>query len=79
MDEQKENSEQTGESTKLNESEEFDPLPNDPVIEVYKKNVDRTILRENLKLTPQERSEKFLAFMRSVEQLREAGEKSRNP
>jgi hypothetical protein len=24
----------------------------DPVIEVYKRDVDRTLLRENLKLTP---------------------------
>ena len=55
----------------------FDPLFFDPVIESYKKDVDRTILRENLKLSPQERSEKFLSFMRSVKELREAAEQSR--
>ncbi len=27
----------------------------DPVIEVFKKDIDRTLLRENLKLTPEER------------------------
>lgn len=45
----------------------------DPVIEVYKKDVDRTLLRENLKLTVQERCEKFLAFMELAAELREAG------
>lgn len=38
----------------------FEP---DPVIEAYKKDVDRTLLREHLKLTPQQRLEKFVAFM----------------
>jgi hypothetical protein len=32
----------------------------DPVIEAYKRDVDRTILRENLKLTVEQR---FLALM----------------
>lgn len=31
------------------------PLVPDPVIEAYKKDVDRTLLRENLKLTYEER------------------------
>lgn len=31
------------------------PLPPDPVIEAYKKDVDRTLLRENLRLTIEER------------------------
>lgn len=45
------------------------PDATDSVIEFYKKDVDRTILRENLKLTPQQRSEKFVAFMQGVYQL----------
>jgi hypothetical protein len=45
----------------------------DPVIEFYKKDVDRTLLRENLKLTVQERFEKFERFMEYVQELREAG------
>ena len=49
----------------------------DPVIEVYKKDVDRTLLRENLKLTVQERFEKFERFMEYVNELREAGRKAR--
>ena len=52
-------------------------LSPDPVIEVYKKDVDRTLLRENLRLTPQQRIEKLLAFMRSIDRLREAASKSR--
>jgi len=49
----------------------------DPVIEFYKKDVDRTLLRENLKLTPEERALKFLAFAKFVRGLKEAGERAR--
>lgn len=49
----------------------------DPVIEAYKKDVDRTLLRENLKLTVDERFRKFESFMQFVYELREAGRKSR--
>lgn len=49
----------------------------DPVIEVYKKDVDRTLLRENLKLTVDERFRKFEQFMRYAFELKEAGRKAR--
>lgn len=49
----------------------------DPVIESYKKDVDRTLLRENLKLTVEQRFQKFESFMKSVFELREAGRKAR--
>ncbi len=49
----------------------------DPVIEAYKKDVDRTLLRENLKLTVDERFRKFRAFMRQVIGLRDAGRRAR--
>ena len=49
----------------------------DPVIEVYKKDVDRTLLRENLKLTVEERFLKFKRFWQFAQELREAGRKSR--
>jgi hypothetical protein len=45
----------------------------DPVIEVYKKDVDRGLLRENMKLTAQERLENFAAFMNFASQMRDAG------
>lgn len=49
----------------------------DPVIEAYKKDVDRTLLRENLKLTVEQRFRKFESFMLSVYELREAGRRMR--
>ena len=49
----------------------------DPVIEAYKKDVDRTLLRENLKLSPQQRSEKFVAFMEFIYELRRVAEREK--
>jgi hypothetical protein len=45
----------------------------DPVIEAYKKDVDRTLLRENLKLTVEERIRKAERFHASIDGWREAG------
>ena len=50
----------------------------DPVIEVYKQGVDRTLLRENLKLTVEERFVKFEHFWEYAEELRQAGRKARH-
>jgi hypothetical protein len=47
----------------------------DPVIEAYKKDVDRTLLRENLKLTPEERLRKADCVHVSVAGWREAGKR----
>ena len=49
----------------------------DPVIEAYKKDIDRTMLRENLKRTVQERVDAFLAFMKAREEFKRAGETAR--
>jgi hypothetical protein len=49
----------------------------DDVIEVYMRDIDRTLLRENLKLTVDERFQKFERFMEYVYELREAGRKAR--
>ena len=63
----------------MNQNDEFPPADLiDPVVEVYKKDVDRTLLRENLKLTPAERLQKFQLFMDSADQLREIGVEERN-
>jgi hypothetical protein len=43
----------------------------------FMRDVDRTLLRENLKLTPEQRLEKFASFMRFVAELRRAGENVR--
>ena len=48
----------------------------DPVIEAYKKDVDRTLLRENLKLSVDERFRKFQELARLARELREAGERA---
>jgi len=49
----------------------------DPVIEAYKKDVDRTLLIENLRLTPAQRAEKFQDFMNFLNEVRRAGRKMR--
>ena len=49
----------------------------DPVIEAYKKDVDRTIIRENLKLTMEERLRKHQNAQTFFEELRRAGERAR--
>ena len=40
---------------------EDEPLEPDPVIEAYKMDIDRTLLRENLKLTVKERFRSAMA------------------
>ena len=50
----------------------------DPVIEDYKKDIDRTLLRENLKLTVEERFRKLMAMQRFAEELRRAGRRAMN-
>ena len=44
----------------------------DEVIEEYKKDVDRTLLRENLKKTPDQRVRDMAGAARSLEALRES-------
>ena len=50
----------------------------DPVVDAYKKDVDRTLLRENLKLTVEDRFRKFKSFARFARELHEAGQRSRS-
>lgn len=57
-----------------------EPVPEselDGEIAAYAKGVDRTLLRENLKLTIPERLEKFTGVLRSVFELRACGERLR--
>jgi len=49
----------------------------DPVVETYKKDVDVTLLIENLRLSPAERAEKFMDFMKFLAEIRRAGKKLR--
>lgn len=45
----------------------------DAVIETYKRDVDRSLLVKNLSLTPAQRAEKLVDFMRFLDELRSAG------
>jgi len=47
-----------------------------PVIDAYKKDVDRTLLRENLRLTTTERVRKMIAALRFAEAVRRSRVKS---
>jgi hypothetical protein len=49
------------------------PLAVDPVIEAYKRDIDRTLLRENLRLSVEERLENLMSMQRFAEELRRAG------
>ena len=51
----------------LLETVSLDPSP---TIDAYKSGIDRTILRENLKLTPHERVERMIAALRFAEAVR---------
>ncbi|MCC7010392.1 MAG: hypothetical protein IT184_16405 [Acidobacteria bacterium] len=58
-------------------SEEPISLDADPVVEAYKRDVDRTLLRENLRLTPEQRLMKLQDFVRFTAELREARRRAR--
>ena len=47
-------------------STELEP---DPVIEAYKKDIDRTLIRENLKLTVQQRLDNLVRLQEFAEEL----------
>lgn len=49
----------------------------DPVIEAYKKDIDRTLIRENLKLTVEDRFRKAMAVARLAEEMQRAGRAAR--
>lgn len=49
----------------------------DPVIEAYKKDIDVTLIRENLRLTVDERFQQLMKLQQFAEDLRRAGRKAR--
>jgi hypothetical protein len=49
------------------------PLEPDPVVEAYKKDVDRTLLRENLTRSVEERFRNLMQLQRFADELRRAG------
>ena len=59
-------------------SEDLPPvsLPADPVVEAYRRDVDRSLLRENLRKTPEERVRALMELQRLADEAREAGRKA---
>lgn len=53
------------------------PLPPDPVVELYKQGVDRTLLRQNLRRSVDERILNLMDLQQLAEELRRAGQRSR--
>jgi hypothetical protein len=55
-----------------------DPVdPLDPVVEAYKKHIDRTLLRQNLRRSPSERIANLMALQRLAAEARRAGASAR--
>jgi hypothetical protein len=52
-------------------------VDSDPVVEAYKQDVDRTLLRRNLRLTPEERFLQHDELQRFAAELRRAGKAAR--
>lgn len=48
----------------------------DPVVEAYKRDVDRTLIREHLQLSVTGRFERLMALQQFAEELRRGGEKA---
>ena len=60
--------------TVMPDDERLEP---DPVIEVYKAHVDRTLIREQLRRSVDERVRNMIAALRFAESLRRAGRDTR--
>ena len=52
-------------------------LPFDPVIKAYMRDVDRTLIRENLRLSVEERFIKLIRLQEFAEELRRAGKQAK--
>lgn len=52
---------------------ELRPLAFDPVVAAYKADIDRTLLRENLKTTPEQRVRALQSLSRLADEARRAG------
>ena len=52
-------------------------LPPDPVVEAYKRNVDRSLIRQNLIRSVEERLEALMELARFAKELRRAGRRLR--
>ncbi len=48
----------------------------DPVVEAYKRHIDRTLLRENLKRSVEDRVRNLMAMQALAAEARQAGKKA---
>jgi len=54
-----------------------EPSAPDPVVEAYKKNLDRSLIRQNLQRSIQERLEALMELQRFAEELQRSGRRIR--
>jgi hypothetical protein len=66
-------------ATESSESVRAAALRSDPVIDAYKRDVDRTLLRRNLKLSVEDRFLQLMELQRFARELRRAGTAARRP
>jgi hypothetical protein len=52
-------------------------LEKNPIIDLYKRDVDVSLIRQNLQLTPQERLEKLIQLQQFAAELQRAGQTGR--
>lgn len=56
---------------------DLSPIEPDPVIELYKSQLDHSLIRESLRLTPEQRIDRLQAMVRFAEELHAAGKRLR--
>jgi hypothetical protein len=54
------------------------PLEVDPVVEAYKRDVDRSLLRANLALSVEQRLRRLIELQRFAEELKRTGPRRRS-
>lgn len=59
-------------------TDNFQTLSSDPVIDAYKKDVDRTLVRESLRLTVDERFQQLMKLQQFAEELQRAGKETKS-
>lgn len=65
-----------GEAHGMKTSERGAPASLDAVIEAYKRGIDRSLIRESLKLTVEQRFERLMRLQHFAAELRKAGRRA---
>ena len=60
------------------QSEDAQTQATDPVVDAYKRHIDRTLLRQNLRRTVAERVANLIALQRLAAEARRAGQSRRS-